>query len=289
MYGLEQTIAYASRTLNPAECNYSQLEKEGLLCIFVIKRFHDCLFGRHFELITDHKPLLGLLKEDRATSTQASPRIKRWSLFLSSYEYSLVFRSTTAHSNADALSRLPLPQEPELVLLAEHLASSPMTANDIRGWIWKDKTLSRVLQYIQQGWPNEGGKDLEPYSSRQLELSTFEGFILWGSRVVVPPPGREAVLRELHEGHPGMTRMKALSWMYVWWLGINSDIKKPVRLCNQCQEVQSTPPVAPLSPWSWPSRPWTRLHLDFVGPLEGRFCKPVQKDCSQSVIGSIAG
>ena len=198
-------------------------------CIFGTKRFHDYLFGRHFELITDHKPLLGLLKEDRATSTQASPRIKRWSLFLLSYEYSLVFRSTTAHSNANALSWLPhtprttahsnanalswlpLPQEPgmaiqepELVLLAEHLTSSPVTADDIRGWTRKDKT-SRVLQYIQQGWPNEEGKDMEPYSSRQLELSTFEGCILWESRVVVPPPGREAVLRELHEGHPGMT------------------------------------------------------------------------------------
>ena len=152
-------------------------------------------------------------------------------------------------------------QEPELVLLAEHL----VTANDIQGWTWKDKTLSHVLQYIQQGWPNEGEKDLEPYSSRQLELSTFKGCILWGSRVVVPPPGREVVLRELHEGYPGMTRMKALSRMYVWWPGINSDIEKSVRLCNQCQEVQSTPSVAPLSPWSWPSRPWTRLHLDFAG------------------------
>ena len=134
--------------LNPAKRNYSQLEKEGLSCIFGIKRFHDYLFGRHFELITDHKPLLGLLKEDRATSAQASPRIKRWSLFLSSYEYSLVFRSTTPHSNADALSRLPLSQEPEIVLLAEHLASSPVTADDIRGWTRKDKTLSCVLQYI---------------------------------------------------------------------------------------------------------------------------------------------
>ena len=124
--GSERPVAYASRTLNAAECNYSQLEKEGLSCIFGIKRFHDYLFGRHFELVTDHKPLLGLLKEDRATPPHASSRIKCWSLFLSTYEYSLVFRNTTAHANADALSRLPLPEEPastamepELVLLTE--------------------------------------------------------------------------------------------------------------------------------------------------------------------------
>ena len=134
MDGTERPIAYAWRTFNPAERNYSQLEKEGLSCIFGIERFHNYLFGRHFELVTDHKPLLGLLKEDCATPPQASSRIKRWSLFLSSYQYTLRFRNTSAHANADALSRLTLPEEPatvsrepELILLAEHLADSPVT------------------------------------------------------------------------------------------------------------------------------------------------------------------
>ena len=167
--GSERPIAYASRTLNSSEQNYSQLEKEGLACIFGIKRFHDYLLGRHFELVMDHKPLLGLLREDLATPLQASARIKLWSLFLSNYEYSLVFRNTTAHANMDALSHLPLPeepvktfQEPELVLLTEHLADSPVTAKDIRVLTSRDKQLSRVLQYVQQGWPSEGDEELEP-------------------------------------------------------------------------------------------------------------------------------
>ena len=258
--GSEKPIGYASRTLTKSD---SQLEKEGWSCIFGIKKFHDYLFGRPFELVTDHKPLLGLLKEDSATSPQASARIKRWSLFLSRYEYTLVFRNITAHDNADVLSRLPLPEEPtktvlepELVLLAEHLADSPVTANDIQTWTRRDPKLARVLQYLQQGWPNGGDPELETYSSRCLELSTYEGCIMWGTRIVIPEPGREAVLQELHEGHPAITRMKALARMYVWWTGINADIEKSVRLCSECQEVQSSPPTAPLNPWKWPTRPW---------------------------------
>ena len=235
------------------------------------------MFGRPFELVTDHKPLLGLLREDRATPAQASARIKRWSLFLSGYEYTLVFRNTAAHSNADALSRLPLPveplqtdMEPELVLLAEHLADSPVTVNDIRTWTRRDPKLSRVLQYLQQGWPSEGDPELDTYSSKRFELSTYEGCILWGNRIVIPEPGRESVLQELHEGHPGITKMKALARMYVWWPKIDAAIEKSVRLCSACQEVQSSPPVAPLNPWKWPSRPWARLHLDFAGPFQGK-------------------
>ena len=62
--GTDRPIAYASRTLNLAEHNYSQFEKEGLACVFGVKKFHDYVFGCHFKLVTDHKPLLGLIKED---------------------------------------------------------------------------------------------------------------------------------------------------------------------------------------------------------------------------------
>ena len=276
--GSERPVAYASRTLNPAERNYSQIEKEGLSCIFGIKKFYDYMLGRHFDLVTDHKPLLGLLKEDLATPLQTSARIKCWSLFLSNFEYTLAFRNTAAHANADALSRLPLPEEPaktftdpELVLLAEHLSDSPVTVRDIQDWTRRDQALSRVLQYVLQGWPSEGDAGLERYSSKRVELSSLEGCVLWGSRVVIPPPCRQAVLRELHEGHPGITRMKSLARMYVWWPGVSADIEESVRHCRECQEVQSSPPVAPLHPWKWPTRPWARLHLDFAGPLEGKY------------------
>ena len=88
--GTEKPIGFVSRTLSPAERNYSQLEKEGLACAFGIKRFHSYLFGRHFYLCIDHKPLLTLFKESRAVNPQASARIQRWALTLSMYEYTLL-------------------------------------------------------------------------------------------------------------------------------------------------------------------------------------------------------
>ena len=186
------------------------------------------------------------------------------------------FRNTRAHANADALSRLPLPivpeqvpTPPELVLLTERLADSPVTADQIRDWTRRDPSLASVLQFVRQGWPSQCDQELAPFASRKSELSMHDGCIVWGARVVVPPQGRQAVLQELHEGHLGMTKMKSLARMYVWWPGIDRDIEDSVRTCSQCQANQSLPPVAPLHPWGWPMHPWTRLHIDYAGPLYG--------------------
>ena len=64
---------------------------------------------------------------------------------------------------------------------------------------------------VQQGWQNSKNTDLTPYQRRKDELSVHNGCLLWGTRVVVPPPGRDKITRALHQGHPGITRMKALA------------------------------------------------------------------------------
>lgn len=246
--GSERPIGYVSRTLNDAERNYAQLEKEALSIVFGVKRFYSYLFGHKFTTITDHKPLLGLLSECKSTSPQASARVKRWALYLSMFEYSLIFRDTTAHANADALSRLPLPDKPdqhfqptELVLLVTHLENAPVTADQIAEATRRDPVLSTVSQFVHQGWPHSvpNQPQISSYFDKRNELSLFEGCLLWGSRVVVPDACQDAVLEQLHEGHQGMVRTKSFARMYVWWPGMNKDIDRIIRQCESCQKTRS--------------------------------------------------
>ena len=62
--------------------------------------------------------------------------------------------------------------------------------------------LAPVVQLLQQGWSVQCQSGLSQFFSRKTELSLYEGCILLGTYVVIPAPGREAVLAELHEGHP---------------------------------------------------------------------------------------
>ena len=274
--GFSEPIGFVSRTLTDTEKKYSQVEKEGLACVFGVSRFHAYLFGHKFTLVTDNKGIISLFDPFRNVSPQASGRIQRWSLKLAMYQYTLKFRPTAQHANADALSRLPLPEKPdnvpfpgELVLLIDHLAEAPITAAQLKVWTAKDHLLSKVLHFIRHGWPNNSvDSEMKSYFTKRWELTELDGCIIWCSRVLIPPQAREHILAELHGGHPGGARMKSLARRFVWWPGMDQQIEEAVKACPECQQSQSSPPVAPLCSWQWPTRPWSRIHIDFAGPMD---------------------
>ena len=183
---------------------------------------------------------------------------------MSAYNYDIVFKPGSQNANADVLSRLPLTDSPsyvplpeETVLLLETLQLSPITAAQIKTWTDHDPILSQVRELVLQGWVTTTKTELLPYQRRRNELSIHDGCLLWGNRVVVPPPGRAKVIADLHDGHPGICRMKQLARCYVWWP-------------NMDQELQKSPAQTPMHPWEWPQRPWSRLHIDYAGPFLGK-------------------
>ena len=93
--------------MTSAEHNYSQVEREALAIIFGVKRFRQYLWGRHFTLETDHKPLVSILGPKNGIPMMTAARLQRWALILSGYSYDIAYRPGSELSHADALSRLP--------------------------------------------------------------------------------------------------------------------------------------------------------------------------------------
>lgn len=99
----EHPVAYASRTLNKAEQNYSTIEKELLAIVWCVKHYHQYLYGRKFKIITDHRPLVWLMNLKDPHS-----RLARWRIMLEDYDYEIVYKKGALNTNADALSRNPV-------------------------------------------------------------------------------------------------------------------------------------------------------------------------------------
>ena len=277
--GSERPIAFASKSLTATERKYSQLDKEAMAIVYGVKKYHQYVYGRQFTLKTDHKPLTYIFGENRGTPTMASGRIQRWALTLGAYNYRIEYKKGEQHANADAMSRLPQkitgsepPIAPEVVHLMEFLDTSPVSSKQIRWWTDRDPLLSKVRRWVLSGWPEKDSseKEMQPFFSKETELSVEEGCLLWGSRVVVPSKGRSQVVKMLHEAHPGIVRMKRLARSYVWWPGMDGELEECVKRCTECQTQRKTPPVTPMHPWSWPEKPWSRIHVDYAGPFMGK-------------------
>ncbi|XP_063535549.1 uncharacterized protein K02A2.6-like isoform X1 [Cydia strobilella] len=275
----ERPVAYASRTLNSAEENYSQIHREALGIIFCVKKFHQYLYGRHFTLRTDHKPLVSIFGPHTGIPTMTASRMQRWAIILSAYDYEIEYVNTKDNC-ADGLSRLPNANEtrnnlgdaiPEQTYL--HFAQDALLLdyNKIKYYTMRDPVLARVLTFIREGWSDSCDFDtLKPYFNRKSELYDELGCVMWGHRVVIPEKCRDKVLRILHEPHMGIVKTKALARSYVWWPGLDEAVEAACRECAPCAAVASAPPRHTPRCWPWPTRAWTRVHVDFLGPFHGK-------------------
>ena len=99
--GVERVIAYASRTLSPAEQNYCVTRKEMLSVVFFSKYFRHYLSGRHCTIRTDHSSLRWL-----SQFREPDGQVHRWLEQLSQFDYSIVHRPGLKHKNADFMSRV---------------------------------------------------------------------------------------------------------------------------------------------------------------------------------------
>ena len=92
--------AFASRKLLDRETRYSTIERECLAIVWGISKFSRFLWGTHFTLETDHKPLTYL-----CTSEFKNSRLMRWSMSLQEYSFTIKSLPGTSNTFADFLSR----------------------------------------------------------------------------------------------------------------------------------------------------------------------------------------
>lgn len=273
--GSERPIAYSSRTLSNPERNYAQIKKEELSLIWSVISI---LYGRPFTLVTDHKPLLAILGSHKGLPSLAAARLLRWAVFLLGYNYVLKFRGTNQHCNADGFSRLPMTTPQDIADKFEAATTAfnihqvkalPVTPKELAAATIADPELSQVMRYCQNGWPSNVPTTLQPYRQKQEEIGKEANCLFRGTQVIVLAKLRPQVLAELHNGHPGIVRMKGLARSRIWWPGLAKQVEQTVQGCGACQSHQNTPTPAPLHPWPWPKSPWARIHVDFAEPVKG--------------------
>jgi len=239
----EHPVHYISRSLSKAERNYGITDLEGAALIYCISKLKSYIMGNPIPTIvyTDHRPLIGLLKNREPQSA----RHTRWCLIVSMLGVDLRYESGKKNVIADALSRVK--SENDKVVLAAKIVKE------------KDENLlSKIVkEFIEEKFTTIDGVDyfIDGSNYRKLVTDTKEKLQL---------------IFEAHNiGHEGYYKTYQRLRKCYYWNDMVNDIKRIISKCEKCQLNRSQPYPEPTE--DRPTQvegPFAHLGLDIIGPLE---------------------
>ena len=289
IYQDNQPISFASRTLNPTERNYAQIEKELLSVVFACTRFDQYIVGnKNITIKTDHRPLISIFKQPLITTPK---RLQRMLMVLQRYTPELQFVSGKDNIVADTLSRAPLSTDHTYIennikiytlytttendickkLASINLDQQMRVSNDrldkIRQITKADDCSQKIKGYILNGWPNTISQlpdDVKRYNQYRHELTIQNEIIYRNDRILIPFSLRKKITNLLHTSHTGIENTLKVARRNVFWPGMTSEIKNKIGACNICARVADNQRNPPMQSHSTPNYPFQFVSMDVL-------------------------
>ena len=263
-----------SRTLKDAELNYSQIEAESLAVVIGVIQNHMYLYGlKHFEVYTDHKPLVPLYNN---ANRNLPPRIMNHKMYLQGYSFTLVFRPgagaknpvdyPSRHAIKDVATVSDISDEVECHIGAIVRSDLPnaITVEKIQQAYRNDATMQKLIDAIKEGHIGKNSPELSAFKSVFDELAVANEIILRGERIVLPKSLQQAAVNLAHEGHQGVVRTKAYLRSMIWFPSLDRLLEETIDGCLTCQGIKpNRGATAPLRMTTLPQYPWQHVAMDF--------------------------
>ena len=147
----------------------------------------------------------------------------------------------------------------------DYIAFTKPWIEKLKDSMQRDPILAMVYQLTQQGWPHQ--RRHIPHLVRRNwdfrdELSTDDGMLLKGPRLILPGELQEEYLSHLHKGHLSASKVQENAKQHMYWTGIDADIEDYTKQCQECIK-RSQVPKESLQPHDIPEGPWSKLGIDY--------------------------
>uniref|UniRef100_A0A674NW69 Gypsy retrotransposon integrase-like protein 1 n=1 Tax=Takifugu rubripes TaxID=31033 RepID=A0A674NW69_TAKRU len=266
-------VAYASRALTSAESRYAQIEKELLASLYACERFHQYVYGKMFEVETDHKPLVSIMNKPL---NDCPVRIQRMLIRLQKYDVHMIYTQGKYMYTADTLSRAvdrkEQPDSKESIEIQAYVdmvvTSLPVTEDktlQIQRETIADETMTELKSAILKGWPDNKKNcpvKIQDYWNCRAELMVVDDIVMKGSKLVIPSSLRRLMLQKIHEGHLGEVKCKRRAREVMYWPRMNQDISQITASCELCRIYRPKQQAEPLMTHPVPHRPYYKVGTD---------------------------
>ncbi len=233
--GLEEVIAYGSRTLIKAEINYSVTEKECLAVVWALEKWQHYLEPRLFTIVTDHSALQWVM-----SSTKTTSRLVRWALRLQKFDFVVEYRKGKLNTAPDALSRMHSRPECSLYSTQKEDLEIPVTAAVIWEEQHKDTEIAQIFQELAKddNLLKAQFDVIEDKLYHKTHLSSGQVHF----RVYIPRSLISTILQHYHShplsGHVGIYKTFKRLHNVAFWPGMWTDVKQHVKRCVKYPTVK---------------------------------------------------
>ena len=231
----DKVIEYHSHALTSTQQHYSNIERKAYALVNGVEHFHHYIFGKPFEVQTDHQPLVQLSIKSLA---ELSCRLQHLFLRVNQYKYTVKYVRQTGVMIADCLSRIvcqDTAEDDETFNL--HVTALAMFQDGKLQDIHHQTLLNPQLVKLAKL-----DADLHVFWIHRLNMHIMNGIIMNGSRIVVPKSLQQEYLQCLHMGHIGTSKCRARAKTTVFWSNIDQDISQLIMRCDTCCEHLHAPP-----------------------------------------------
>ena len=248
-------IQCGSFALTPAQRNYSTIE---LAFLAVVRAIHKCKFYLHglevFKVITDHKPLLGIMS--KGSEELDNNRLARLREKVGQYNFEIEWTAGKYHYAADALSRFPIFDAYEddfEAVLVKTIRSDPRVAVLGEAGAQDDDYLAILAAVrndaaVEKLPASHPAKELKSIWPEIANISTPKGDVLsYNERLIPPRASRASALAQLHSTHQGLVKTRLAAQSSYFWPGISNDVKTTVEGCQICQKFKPSQPAEKLN------------------------------------------
>ena len=267
-----QPVTFSSRALTPTESRYAQIKKELLSVVFACERFDTYLYGRDVVHVkTDHPPLEAICKKDLGS---APKRLQRMLLCLQRYNLDVKYQKGSLMIMSDPLSRAYLNEPPteteycnelEEIVLVEDLPISEARLKEFKEGTASDDNLQILMSTVLEGWPStldEVPAQVKPYFQFRDNITSQNGLLFKGERLIVPAKLRKEMMERVHSSHLGTEGCLRRAREVFYWPRMNAEFKDFSLKCDICNLYKPVQPREPLMPHEIPSRPWQKVGTD---------------------------
>jgi anti-sigma28 factor (negative regulator of flagellin synthesis) len=284
----DRPVYYCSRTMTEMEETWAQIDKEFLAMTWALERLDLFTYGQKVRVLTDHKPLLGLIVKPM---DHCSIRQQRLLGRIMRYDIDLQYVPGKDLAIADALSRGPMKRsesEPDKGFMGTDLHSNEVfvsectTRHGLSDFSYtenSDRNRAKILvaaskceEYQEtirawyEGWNPAAAEKCGEYWKVRDEIFESEGLLFYQGRTIIPRALRDKYLRGLHCSHGGInsTLRRAKG---IWWPKIEQEVKEFVKGCAMCQSQADRQRKEPMQSFEIPRAPGLVIASDhfFLG------------------------